>query len=74
MEKDEELYMAATMLDGYLKVNRANLDLLTQECIYIAIRELVENISEPYKEKQADVIRVLISTKEDWKRFLQPYD
>lgn len=74
MYRDEELLSAAGWLDGYLKVNRANIDLVTQESMYIAIRELVNNISEPYKKEKADVIKVLISTKEDWKRFLQPYE
>lgn len=69
MERDEELYTAATMLDGYLKVNRESIDPATQESMYIAIRELIDNISEPYKKEKANVIRVLISTKEDWKRF-----
>ena len=69
MDRDEELYAAATMLDGYLKANRTRIEPIIQESMYIAIKETVNNMSAAYKEKKADVIKVLISTKEDWLRF-----
>lgn len=69
MEKDEELYAAATILDGYLKANRQFIDTFTQESLYIGIREIVNNMSAAYKEEKSEVIKILISTKEDWNRF-----
>lgn len=74
MDRDKELYAAAVLLDGYLKMNRETLKSIEQESLYIGIREVVNNISPAYKEEKSEVIKVFISTPEDWKRFQSSFE
>ena len=69
IDRNKELLNAAILIDGYMKENRNELTAADERAFYVAIRELVGLLDEDYKENE-EIITTLISSDEDWLRYL----